>query len=252
MPRSERRTLDVYAPGEGKNHPVVGWIHGGGWRFGDKSRVQLKPKAFTDRGYLFVSINYRFVPQVTVREQAGDVAAAILWVRDNAARYGGDGKRIAVMGHSAGAHLAALACADPRYLKAAGMSLADIRGCAPVDTAMYDAARQIKERGPARSRLYRSVFGEKEADQRALSPITHVKAGPNTPPFLILYVARRPDATAQSKAFAKALTAAGLDAKTFAAEGKTHATINRELGEKDDPPTKAVLEFLALVMKESD
>jgi len=56
-PKKERQLLDVYAPTEGKNHPVVVWIHGGGWRRGDKADVQNKPKAFADRGFVFVSIN---------------------------------------------------------------------------------------------------------------------------------------------------------------------------------------------------
>src|SRR4051812_10277421 len=66
-PKSERRTLDVYAPADGQNHPVVVWVHGGGWKAGDKKGVGLKPQAFADKGFVFVSINYRFVPAVTVK-----------------------------------------------------------------------------------------------------------------------------------------------------------------------------------------
>src|SRR5947199_2711844 len=73
-PKSERQTLDLYAPATGSDHPVVVWIHGGGWRQGDKRGVQLKPQAFVDKGFVFVSTNYRFVPQVTVKEMTGDVA----------------------------------------------------------------------------------------------------------------------------------------------------------------------------------
>src|SRR6266446_5635963 len=105
-PKNERQTLDVYAPTEGKNHPVVVWIHGGGWKSGDKKGVQKKPQAFVDKGYIFVSTNYRFVPNVTVKEMTGDIAKAIRWVHDHAKDYGGDPESIFVMGHSAGAHLA--------------------------------------------------------------------------------------------------------------------------------------------------
>ena len=66
-PKNERQTLDVYAPKEGKNHPVVFWIHGGGWQRGDKTEVQVKPQAFVNRGFVFVSTNYRFVPNVTIK-----------------------------------------------------------------------------------------------------------------------------------------------------------------------------------------
>jgi arylformamidase len=60
-PANERQMLDVYTPAKGTNLPVVLWIHGGGWQTGDKTSVQQKPQAFTGRGFIFVSINHRFV-----------------------------------------------------------------------------------------------------------------------------------------------------------------------------------------------
>lgn len=116
-PKNERQTLNVYTPTEGKKHPVVVWIHGGG-QAGDKKDVQTKPKAFSDRGFIFVSINYRLLPdKVTIKQMAGDVAKAIHWTHDHAKDYGDDPNSILVMGHSAGAHLAALVCTDDRYLE---------------------------------------------------------------------------------------------------------------------------------------
>src|SRR4051812_17924328 len=76
-PKSERQSLDVFAPAGGSNHPIVVWIHGGGWRLGDKRGVQQKPQAFVDKGFVFVATNYRFVPNVTVKEMTGDIAKAI-------------------------------------------------------------------------------------------------------------------------------------------------------------------------------
>ena len=98
QPKNERQTLDVYAAAKGKNQPVVLWIHGGGWRKGDKADVQKKPQAFVDRGFVFVSCNYRFVPDVTGKEMTGDIARAIRWVHDHAGEYGGDPNRIVVGG----------------------------------------------------------------------------------------------------------------------------------------------------------
>ena len=97
-----RQTLDVYAPADAKAPPVVFWIHGGGWQMGDKSEIQLKPRAFTDRGFVFVSINYRLLPDVAMGAIVGDVARAMRWVHDHIAEFGGDPDRILVMGHSAG------------------------------------------------------------------------------------------------------------------------------------------------------
>src|SRR6516165_3808528 len=65
QPASERNMLDLVAPADGKDHPIAFWIHGGGWQRGDKSDVQAKPQALVDKGFVFVSTNYRFVPQVT-------------------------------------------------------------------------------------------------------------------------------------------------------------------------------------------
>jgi acetyl esterase/lipase len=248
-PKNERHTLDVYAPTEGKDHPIIVWIHGGGWRNGSKSGVQNKPQSFVDKGFVFVSVNYRFVPQVTVKEMTGDIAKAIKWVHDHAAEYGGDPNTIFVAGHSAGAHLAALVCTDDRYLKAEGFSLANIKGCFPVDTAAYDVPKQVAGVGGLRSATYTSVFGSDEAAQKELSPITFVAKDKSIPAFCLLHVADRPDSTAQSKAFAKALQDVGVEATVVPGEGKNHGTINRDLGVEGDKPTKAVFEFLEGAMK---
>jgi arylformamidase len=125
----------------------------------------------------------------------GDIAKAIRWVHDHAEEYGGDPDTIFVMGHSAGAHLAALVCTDDRYLQAEGLSLGIIKGCVPVDTAGYDIVKQVERIGPARSAMYGDVFGDARS-QKGLSPITHVAKGKGIPPFLILHVADRPDSKA--------------------------------------------------------
>jgi acetyl esterase/lipase len=247
-PTNERQTLDVYAPAEGKDHPVVLWIHGGGWRQGDKRGVQQKPAAFVEKGFVFVSANYRFVPDVTVKEMAGDIARALRWAHEHAREYGGDPDTIFVMGHSAGAHLAALVCTDGRYLRAEGLSPAILKGCVPVDTAVYDVVKQIESIGAARSGMYSGVFGDPES-QKDASPITHVARGKGIPPFLILHVADRPDSKAQSGMLARALQDAGVSAKIVPAEGKTHGTINSDLGLPDDPPTRALWEFLDGALK---
>src|SRR5262245_55023488 len=107
-PAHKLQTLDVYSPAGAKDLPVVFWIHGGGWQTGDKKDVQLKPQAFNDKGFVFVSTNYRLLPDVEMGTIVRDVAKAVRWVHDHIAEYGGDPKRLFVMGHSAGAQLAAL------------------------------------------------------------------------------------------------------------------------------------------------
>jgi len=241
----DRTRLDVYSPAQGQDHPVVVWVHGGGWQRGDKSNVQTKPAALTAEGYVMVGVNYRFHPAVTYKEQAADVAKAIRWVRDHAAEYGGDPRRIFLMGHSAGAHLAALVATDGRYLEREGLKLADLSGVILLDGACYDIPRQIEQAPlPGLKALYLGVFGDRESVQKDASPIRHVARGTGIPPFLILHVARRRDSKAQANELAARLQEAGVEAKVVPAEGKSHMTINRELGQPGDPPTQAMFEFL--------
>src|SRR3954463_8105994 len=84
-PAHERQGLDVYSPKGAKNLPVVFWIHGGGWETGDKKDVQIKPQVFNDRGFVFVSTNYRLLPAVEMGTIVRDVARAVRWVHDHIA-----------------------------------------------------------------------------------------------------------------------------------------------------------------------
>jgi acetyl esterase/lipase len=207
----DRTRLDVYAPGNGKNHPVVIWVHGGAWQIGDKRLVQAKPKAFNEHGYVLVSVNYRLHPAVTYKEQAGDIARAIRWVKDHAVEHGGDPGRIFLMGHSAGAHLVAPVGTEGRYLEEAGLKLGDLSGVILLDGAGYDIPRQISQTLLLRLRaMYTSVFTEDVATQQDASPITHVAGGKGIPPFLILHVASRRDSRVQSEGLASKLREAGI------------------------------------------
>jgi len=247
-PKNERQMLDVYAPPGAKGRPVVFWIHGGGWQRGDKSEVDHKPQAFVDRGYVFVSTNYRFVPSVTIKEMAGDVARSIALVHSHITDYGGDPNTLFVAGHSAGAQLAALVSIDERYLKAQGLPLSIIKGCVPVDGDTYDVPLQIDTVEQRRKDIYAWKFGDPE-QQKDLSPVTHVAKGKNIPPVLILHVAGHPETKAQSLRLVNALRDARYSAKTFGEEGTDHVALNANLGKPDDKPTHALFEFLAEVVK---
>jgi acetyl esterase/lipase len=246
-----RQTLDLYAPAEGKGHPIVFWIHGGGWQHGDKAEVDAKPQACVDRGYVFVSVNYRLVPDVTIDVMAGDVAKAFRWVHDNAAKFGGNPNAIIVTGHSAGAQLAALVSIDERYLKAEGLSLANIKGCVPVDGDTYDVPMQIATVEQRRADIYRRKFGDEES-QKNLSPVTHVARGKHIPPVLILHVADHPETKAQSERLVEALKTAGVPAKAFPCEGTEHVKLNADLGKPDDKPTKVMFEFIEEILHKGE
>src|ERR1044072_8255503 len=78
-PGHERQVLDIYAPPNAKDFPVVFWIHGGGWAAGDKSDVKLKPQWFMDHGFVFVSTNYRLLPGVDMGTLIREVAKSFGW-----------------------------------------------------------------------------------------------------------------------------------------------------------------------------
>jgi arylformamidase len=251
VPANERQMLDVYAPENAKNLPVVFWIHGGGWQVGDKTSVQAKPKAFVDKGYVFVSTNYRFLPNVDMETIVRDIAKSIHWVNDHIAEYGGDPKRLLVMGHSAGAQLAALICTDDRYLKAEGSSLAIIKGCVPVDGDTYDVPLMIETAAARRKALgqpdpkfgHFEKFGSDPVKHRDFSAVNHVAREKGIPPFLLLHVGDHPDTSAQAQRLGSVLTEAGIAAKVFGAKDTNHSKIDENLGLPEDPSTKALFEF---------
>jgi acetyl esterase/lipase len=257
-PAHERQVLDVYSPPNAKNLPVVFWIHGGGWQTGDKTSVQRKPQFFVDKGFVFVSTNYRLLPSVDMGTIVRDIAKSIRWVHDHIAEHGGDPQRLFIMGHSAGAQLAALVCTDDRYLKAEGLSLALTKGCVPVDGDTFDVPAII-ETAETRRRVHgqpqakfghREKFGNDPAKHRDFSAVTHVAKDKGIPPFLILHVAEHPDTSAQAQRLGNVLKAAGIPATLFGGRETTHNKINADLGLPDDPATKALVELLGKAQKQ--
>ena len=256
-PANERQMLDVYAPEGAKDLPVVFWIHGGGWQAGDKSSVQIKPQAFVEKGFVFVSTNYRFLPHVEIESIFRDIAKSIRWVHDHIGEHGGDPNRLLVMGHSAGAQLAALICTDDRYLKAEGLSLAIIKGCVPVDGDTYDVPAII-ETAETRRRVHgqpqakyghREKFGVDPQKHRDYSAVTHVARDKHIPPFLVLYVADHPDNAAQAQHLGAVLKDAEIPVTVFGAKETNHTRINDHLGVPDDPSTQALLNFVSDSLK---
>lgn len=254
---SELQSLDIYAPHQAKALPVVVWIHGGGWQAGDKADVKKKPEAFAERGCVFVSINYRLLPKVEMGDIVRDVAKAVRWVHDHIAEHGGDPRQLMIMGHSAGAQLAALICTDDRYLKAEGLSLTLVKGCVPVDGDTYDVPAII-ETAETRRRVHgqpqakfghREKFGNASEKHRDFSAVTHVANGKSIPPFLILHVAEHPDTTAQAQRLGAVLNAAGISAKVFGAKETTHTRINDDLGTPNDPAGLELFAFVARVLR---
>jgi len=255
-PKNERQLLDVYAPPTGSKLPVVVWVHGGGWQQGSKNEMNHKPEAFVEKGYVFVAMNYRLFPNVPMDTIVRDVAKSVGWVHANIARYGGDPDRLFLMGHSAGAQLAALLSTDTRYIEAEGVPITAIKGCVPVDGDTYDVPLEIATSTARRKNLNQPApkwghpekFGNLER-QRALSAVNHVALNRGIPPFLLLHVADHTDTTAQAYRLWAALDQAGIPARLYGADSTDHVKLDRDLGLPDDPATRELFAFTGRILQ---
>ncbi len=233
----EAQRLDLYLPEAAKkNAPIMLYIHGGGWRKGDKSAVGLKASFFTGKGWLFASANYRLLPGGEHPKNVEDVASAIAWLHEHAEQHGGDPDKIFIMGHSAGCHLVSLVATSTAPLAKHDLPLSAVKGVIALDTQAYDVARLVKETSSA---LYTGVFGADPATQRDASPLHHVAPDKEIPPFLILYssgMGARPNAMrpVYAEAFRDALRAAGIPAEVVDASDRNHGEINRRFGDPED------------------
>ena len=245
----ERQKLDLHLPAnKGKGGaPVLIAIHGGAWAFGDKANFGFaKPKFqwFNEQGFIVASINYRLSPAVTHPSHIEDVCQAVAWVEDHIAKHGGDPKKIYLIGHSAGAHLAALVAVDEKRLKVAGGNPESIKGVILLDGAAYHVPKQVATSFRKDNMFSRAFTHDKKTQQDASPTLKVALMNGTPPPYLILHVANRKESRSQSEELAEALKAKGGKAEVLAIEGKTHGSINRDMGKEGDATTTAVAKFL--------
>ncbi|MFN4042447.1 MAG: alpha/beta hydrolase [Brevundimonas sp.] len=147
-----RQTMDVYAPTGARDLPVVVFFYGGGWDSGSRDVYGWAAQAIAARGFVVFLPDYRIVPQVRFPSFIEDAAAATARAGDLARDYGGDGARLAVAGHSAGAHLAMMIALDRRYMQAVGRpdlikAAAGLAG--PYDFLPFDVPASVNAFGRA-------------------------------------------------------------------------------------------------------
>jgi acetyl esterase/lipase len=125
-----RNKLDVYTPvsSSAAPKPVIVFFYGGAWESGEKGHYLFAAEALTSRGYVVVIPDYRVYPEVIFPAYMEDAALAVKWTFDNIAQHGGDPNKVFVMGHSAGAQLAALVAYDGKYLDRLGIDKRRIKG----------------------------------------------------------------------------------------------------------------------------
>lgn len=204
-PASDAQRLDLYEPpGGSRPYPLVVIIHGGGWTVGDK-RGELPSAAipgFLDLGYAVASINYRLAPAAVFPAQLIDVKAAIRYLRARADVYGLDPDRFAVVGESAGAHLALLLATtadvgtfdDPAFgnvgVSSAVQAVVDFYG--PSDLSTADSQRALNplcpdDPDPNIAALLGASPGDAPALAATASPVTYLHSGQDLPPVFIAH-----------------------------------------------------------------
>ena len=220
------QSVDVYTPPHADHAPVIVMVHGGGWRIGDKTSrgvIENKLKHWLPKGFILVSVNYRMLPDAQVDVQAEDVARATAFVESHAGDWGGDGGKVVLMGHSAGAHLVALLSANPA--RVAGQGGKPWRATVVIDSAGYDIAHVMQGKHP---KLYDDAFGSDPAYWAKLSPAVQARAG-GVPMMLICALKRPDDSCGQTRAFAAKLKTLGEDAPVLE-QDLTHMQVNDQLG----------------------
>ena len=262
-PNGRPQLLDLYLPqGVGRPLPVILWLHGGGWRLGNRKLSPDLSRYFAQHGFAMVSIDYRLSGEAIFPAQIRDVKTAIRWVRTYSDRYGLDGQHIGLLGSSAGGHLAALAAMtgsdtfEDGPIEYAGQSCevqAVVDGYGPMDFLQIDAHRdplgtpsddpeslQLPPPQPSsapnsfEALLLGAPIETRPDLVRQANPITYVKAG--MPPFLILHGLSDIHVPAhQSVLLYEALAAAGNDVTLCLIKGLGHGFLNRNDFDKGPP-----------------
>lgn len=254
--------LDLYTPddvGAGAARPVVVYVHGGGWSRGDKgNKIADKVNLFTGAGYLFASVNYRLSPdppdpsyppdRVRFPTQPGDVAEALAWLERNVAAYGGDPRRILLIGHSAGAQIVALLSTDSSFVTGWGIDPAHLLGTVALDGDAYDVAGRVASGNNQMKQLIYNGFAtpaENAAEGTWATASAILHADPADPDLLLVTQGGAPGRVANAEAMATAL---GQDpaASVFRAP-YDHAGINQAVGSPTDAAgeTEAIMNFFA-------
>ena len=230
---AEKHKLNLFLPKDKKSLPVFFFIHGGAWKYGDRSLYPSVGNRFAKEGILTVVPSYRLAPKNPHPAQIEDVAAAFAWVAQHISEYGGDTNRIYVGGHSAGGHLSALLTLDEKYLRPYHLSARNIRGTIGL-SGVYNLGS-----GDTQS----SVFSSDPTARKDASPLYHIKNP--APPFLVTYCQWDYfTLPAQARQFHAALHRAGVKSELLFVPRESHISEMLSITREDDPTARAILHFI--------
>jgi len=250
VPVREGVTADVVVPrGEGP-HPVLVYLHGGGWVCGSPKTHRKLGYRFAEAGYLVFNVDYQLAPEHPFPTPFEDCLAAVRWAHREAARFGGDATRLAVGGDSAGGNLSAAVAAalagDPARPKAAlliygvfdfGM-LGGISLAPGADPRAADVGRDLVEM------MTGAYLGKARSDALLRDPrVSPLAAASKLPPSHIVVGSADPLA-GQAEALVKALAAAGVPHEHFVDTGMPHGYAQMEFLSPARPAIERMVAFL--------
>jgi arylformamidase len=231
--KSEAETLDIFAPAEAKNLPVMVFIHGGAWRSLTKNDASAPASTFVQNGCLYVALNFANVPAVRVPDMADQCRRALIWLHANVAKFGGDPARIFISGHSSGGHLCGVLLTTD--WKALGGPADLVKGGVPM-SGMYELYPVMLS---ARS----SYVKISPAELAALSPLRHLDR--LTCPAIVVNGDREsPEFQRHAAEFSTVLAGMGMLKGRFVLAGKNHFEVPEELNRADSEVSKAVLAMM--------
>lgn len=224
-----KQALDVYIPAKAGGAPVIVMVHGGGWTGGDKALLDEygnKVQHWVNNGFVFVSVNYRTLPEADPITQVQDVKEALLFAQQNAKEWGGDPTEFILFGHSSGAHLASLLAATYRvnedYIDS---PLHPLLGVISLDSSAYNIVSRLTEQQPPKR--YQSVFGTDMDYWQKASPFYSVSN--KLPPFLAVCSIASDKACSEANKFKTKANSVGASVNVMPVD-MGHAEINSQLG----------------------
>lgn len=199
--------LDLYVPKAARPAPVVVWLHGGAWKYGDKSFV-IRVRRLTEAGFAVASVQYRRSWESPWPAQHEDCQAALRWLRANGAAHGIDGLRMGLCGDSSGGHIAALLGLEQGKTRVRAVCTL----YPPTDLPLLAERYARFERTSLITQLFGGTMEEKGSIAREASPVNHV--GASAPPFLLMHGGRDIIVpVAQSQALHRRLCEAGVESE---------------------------------------
>lgn len=243
-------SVDVYPVAGACHAPVVMWVHGGGYRIGDKSQqIQDKVKLFNEHGWILVSVNYRLTDpgqrgSAQYPDHYDDVASAVAWVSGHIAEHGGDPSRIALLGHSAGADIVSNVAVRPQYLAEQGLKLSALRCAGPLDTEGFDKTAANADDPDGEKQQWADALGNNPNYLGDTSASRWIRPGSGIPDMIGVV---RGDETRQriETEFLAKLKAAGVRTVGIDARSLSHKEVNHNIGAAGDTVmTAPLVDFL--------